>query len=84
MYIGNMQIPLVFWGNFLKMLFICVSIALAYNMGADWSIQTYKLLHESAYTGYGGCTPIAVGNQISWNCSKIQTNDSIKIPNYGT
>ena len=92
LHIGNHEIPMVALGNFLKMVFICVSIALAYNMGTNWALVEHKLLSEQTAPGYctGGicynCTTAMNGNQLALDCTPLpgQLNITGRIPNIQT
>jgi len=75
LHIGGHTIPMVALGNFLKMVFICVSIALSYNLGADWAMQQYHLILEHSSYSVNGfhCVPSTDGNRLVMNCTSNPT-----------
>jgi len=80
--IGTHRIPMVAMGNFLKMIFICVSIALAYNMGALWAMTMYDQFKDAGLKctpeGCYSCSPVQQGNQIIMLCNSTNTPSQFK------
>jgi hypothetical protein len=71
LHIGKYTIPMVALGNFLKVIILCVSISLSVNLGADWAMQTVRVLQENSQPSLNGmsCVPVTHGSTVVMNCT---------------